>query len=266
MKEKMSLEQIKTFWTEQAQLHGASPAASWSDQCVIDMEIREVLARLTDGDRVLDVGCANGYTAIQLASQKRLHIRGLDYVPEMINAARQRQRDLPAGALAGTLDFDFGDITQLPEPASHYDKVLVVRVVINLEDWARQHKGLRECVRVLKPGGTLLLSEATLQGWHRMNQFRTEWGLSEIPMPGFNHYLDEAKVVAAVAPELTLVELVNFASTYYVGTRVLKPLLAQVLGGTVNPAKPDMEWNRWFAQLPASGDYGVQKLFVFRKR
>jgi hypothetical protein len=26
-----------------------------------------------------------------------------------------------------------------------------------------------------------------------------------------------------------------------------------------------MEWNRWFAQLPAWGDYGTQKLFVFRK-
>lgn len=28
---------------------------------------------------------------------------------------------------------------------------------------------------------------------------------------------------------------------------------------------PNMEWNRWFAQLPSWGDYGTQKLFVFRK-
>ena len=26
-----------------------------------------------------------------------------------------------------------------------------------------------------------------------------------------------------------------------------------------------MEWNRWFAQLPAAGDYGTQKLMIFRK-
>jgi hypothetical protein len=63
-----------------------------------------------------------------------------------------------------------------------------------------------------------------------------------------------------------LLELVNFASTYYVGTRVLKPLLNQALGGLVDVADPKMEWNRWFAQLPAAGDYGTQKLFVFQKK
>jgi hypothetical protein len=61
-------------------------------------------------------------------------------------------------------------------------------------------------------------------------------------------------------------DIVNFASTYYVGTRVLKPLLNQALGSVVDVANPNMEWNRWFSQLPASGDYGTQKLFVFRKR
>jgi len=56
------------------------------------------------------------------------------------------------------------------------------------------------------------------------------------------------------------------SQAYYLGTRVLKPLLAQALGATVDVANPDMEWNRWFARLPAFGDYGTQKLFVFRKR
>jgi hypothetical protein len=31
-------------------------------------------------------------------------------------------------------------------------------------------------------------------------------------------------------------------------------------------ANPDMELKRWAAQLPAWGDYGTQKLFVFEKR
>jgi hypothetical protein len=73
-------------------------------------------------------------------------------------------------------------------------------------------------------------------------------------------------VIEALSPHLELVELVNFASTYYVGTRVLKPLLSQALGGSVDFRDPGMEWNRWFSQLPAWGDYGTQKLFVFRKR
>src|SRR5262245_19382719 len=98
---------------------------------VIEMEIREILKWLSDGDRVLDIGCANGYSTIQLASQKRIHIRGLDYIPEMIRQANSRLSSL-TDKLAGTLEFDIGDITALSEPTETYDKVIVIRVVINL--------------------------------------------------------------------------------------------------------------------------------------
>jgi ubiquinone/menaquinone biosynthesis C-methylase UbiE len=232
---------------------------------VIEMEIRNILQRLEDNDRVLDVGCANGYSTVQFASQRRVNIRGVDYIPEMIEQARQRLQGF-ADKLLGKVEFEMGDITGLNEPNDSYDKVVVIRVIINLGHWSRQLKGLRECARVLKPGGTLLLSEATMQGWRKLNAFRREWGLFDIPMPPFNQYVDQDQVIEAMSPELHLAELVNFASTYYVGTRVLKPLLIQALGEKINVADPNMYWNNWFAQLPAWGDYGTQKLFVFRKK
>ena len=182
----------------------------------------------------------------------------------MIEQARTRLRHVPEAA-RGDVSFEVGDITALDEPDAAYDKVVVIRVVINLAGWDQQLQAVRECARVLKPGGLLLLSEATVQGWQKLNQFRREWSLPDIPMPPFNRYLDQEQLIEAVAPELHLRELVNFASTYYVGTRVLKPLLIQALGLPINVADPGMEWNRWFAQLPSWGDYGTQKLFVFEK-
>jgi ubiquinone/menaquinone biosynthesis C-methylase UbiE len=264
MSERFKPDQIRDFWQQQAVQHGQSPAASWSDFNVIEMEIKEISKYLDDNQSVLDVGCANGYSTVHFAAHKRVQIRGIDYIPEMIEQAKARlqgiQRDL-----AGSVEFDVGDITALKEQTNAYDRVIVIRVVINLGDWNTQLKGLHECARVLKPGGLLLLSEATVQGWKRLNTFRREWGLGEIPMPPFNLYLDQDQVHQAVAPQLELVELLDFASTYYVGTRVLKPLLDQALGGRVNVADPSMDWNRWFSHLPAWGDYGTQKLFVFRK-
>jgi SAM-dependent methyltransferase len=127
-------------------------------------------------------------------------------------------------------------------------------------------EGLRECARVVKPGGTLLVSEATVQGWRKLNKFRQEWGLPDIPMPPFNRYIDEDQLVEELPSDLRLLRIVNFASSYYVGTRVLKPLLSKALGGAVNPADPEMEWNRWFSLLPPAGDYGTQKLFIFQKQ
>jgi len=265
MPAKLDLEQIRTFWTEQAREHGQAPSASWSDRMVIEMEIREILKHLSEGDRILDVGCANGFSTVQIAAQLKVHVRGIDYIPEMIEQARCRLLGFP-GRLEGTVEFAQGDVMALAEPPEAYDKVVAVRVIINLGDWPQQLKGLQECARVLKPGGTFLLSEATVQGWERLNRFRGEWRLPQIPMPAFNQYLDEDKVIDTVSKDLKLLELVNFASTYYVGTRVLKPLLNQALGNMVDVADPDMEWNRWFSQLPAWGDYGTQKLFVFQKR
>ena len=265
MSGRMSLDEIRRFWTEQAAQHGTSHAASWTDHPVMDLEVRAILARLADGDRVLDVGCANGFSTIQLASQRRLSLRGLDYIPGMIEQARARLAEMQ-GRLASDVEFGVGDITALTEADASFDKVVVIRVVINLGDWSAQLRALRECARVLRPGGLLLLSEATLQGWRALNSFRAEWGLPEIPMPTFNSYLDEERVVAETAGELELVGIENFASTYFVLTRVVKPLLAGATGAPVGIADPAAHWNRWAAQLPAWGDYGTQKLFVFRRR
>ena len=265
MSERWSLERIRAFWAEQAVLHGASPKASWSDVHAIELEIQNIEGFLEEGDRVLDVGCASGWSTVRWAAARNATVRGLDYVPEMVEQARARAAALAPG-LAGVVEFAVGDATALDEPDGSWNKVVATRVIINLGDWERQRRALRECARVVAPGGLLLLSEATLQGWRRLNAMRAEWGLAEIPMPPFNAYLDQEAVVAELAPSMELLELRDFASSYYVGTRVLKPLLARALGGAVDPAAPEMEWNRWCAALPAAGDYGVQKLFVFQKR
>ncbi len=264
MTARMTPEEVRDFWTKQALEHGDAPTASWSDIRVIEMEIREIGSRIDDGDSVLDVGCANGFSTVQLAAAKAIDITGIDLIPEMIARAQDR---LPAleGKLAGSVAFDVGDAMSLPFEDGRFDKVVAARVVINLGEWTRQLTGLRESLRVLKPRGVLLLSEASLQGWQKMNAMRAEWGLVEIPMPGFNSYIDEERLVSDLAGVAELEALVNFSSTYYVATSVVKPLLAKVADTEVDVADPLAEWNRWASMLPAAGDYGTQKLFVLRK-
>jgi 2-polyprenyl-3-methyl-5-hydroxy-6-metoxy-1,4-benzoquinol methylase len=265
MTESLTLTQIEEHWHAQVKAHGQSPAASWSDTQVIELEIAALLKRINDGERVLDVGCANGYTTLALAAQRQITIRGIDFVPAMIEQARRRA-EKRKGQLAGQVEFAVGNAVNLEEPEGVYDCVTCVRMMINLGAWENQARGLSECARVLRPGGTLLLSEATLQGWRRLNDFRREWQLPDIAMPPFNNYLDRDQVIRTQATHgLELADVVHFASSYYVGTRVLKPLLIRALGLPIDAAEPNMEWNRWFAQLPAAGDYGTQELLVFRK-
>ena len=261
----MKADEIRGHWEAQASTYGEAPDASWSDIRVMELEVDEIARRLPEPGRVLDVGCANGWSTIQFAVRREIDVRGLDYVSQMVESARGQLEHVREG-LRGTVEFDLGDMLNLREADASYDAVVSIRVVINLGDWEEQARGLSECVRVLKPGGVFLLSEATLQGWRRLNALRREWGLADIAMPEFNNYLDEEKVVAELREDCVLEELVNFASTYFVGTRVLKPLLAQATGAPLDAADPRSELNRWFASLPAWGDYGTQKLFAFRKR
>lgn len=260
---KLTAEEIREYWAKQARTHGLSVKASWSDQMAVELEVAEILKHLSDGQVVLDAGCANGHSTIRFARERALRIRGVDQVPDMIEQAQTRLRD---EQLQSEVSFALGDITALREPAAAYDRVVVIRVLINLPDEDRQRTALAECAHVLRPGGLLLLSEATLQGWRQMNSLRREWRLPDIPEPDFNRYVDEARIAELAGPSLALREVSNFSSTYYVGTRVLKPLLATALGLDLDVADPDAEWNRWCASLPAWGDYGTQKLFIFEKR
>ena len=254
--------EVRDYWKRQAQTHGQSVAASWADQMAVELEIAEVLRHLVDGQVVLDAGCANGYSTVRYAQERQLQITGLDYIPEMVKQARERW----AGATASSsVSFDVGDITDLPSDPDSFDRVVVTRVLINLGGEDGQRRALAECARVLKPGGMLILCEATIQGWRRLNALRNEWQLPDIPMPNFNNYVDQDLIGTLAPPDLTLTRVIDFASTYFVGTRVLKPLLAQAVGIEIDLVDPNAEWNRWFASLPPWGDYGTQKCFLFQK-
>lgn len=265
MSEGMSFEEIRGYWTAQAEEHGQSQAASWSDIHAIELEIRVISGYLSDGDRVLDVGCANGYSTAQYARAKSVNVLGIDYIPEMIRHAQARAATLGKENLRGKVAFEVGTIFDLSRFENQYDKTILTRVVINLGEWEQQREALRQCALTLKRDGILIMSEATLQGWTNMNLLRKEWELEEIPMPPFNNYIDERLVAGAVL-ELELCDIVNFSSTYFVGTRVLKPLMAAAQGRHELAKNPEMHWNRLFAQMPAWGDYGTQKLFIMKRR
>ena len=262
---KLNEDEICDYWLNQATNFGEDHRASWTDVYAINLEIAEISRRLRNDTRVIDIGCANGFSTINYARRFKIDIKGVDYIPEMIAAANDRLATQTA-ELTGAIAFGTGDITALDEPNGYYDTAIVTRVIINLAQREKQIAAIREAARVIKTGGTLLLSEATREGLQRLNSFRLEWGLQPIPEPPFNKYVDEELARAAAPDLLDLEEVSNFASTYFVGTRVLKPLLAEAIGNRIDPARAEMEWNRFFSLLPAAGDYGTQKLFVFRRK
>lgn len=93
--------------------------------------------------RFLDVGCGTGDVAISMGWNREYD----EYVGLDID------RDAVADAQAKGLDARRYDVTEgLPFPANHFDRIVAKAVLEHLPDPTAV---LRECYRVLKPGGTL---------------------------------------------------------------------------------------------------------------
>jgi ubiquinone/menaquinone biosynthesis C-methylase UbiE len=103
---------------------------------------------------LLDVGCGGGQSAIRLKElYPYLQLTGIDLSPDQIKRARQRtqQKEL-------TIKFEVADAQSLPYPDASFD---IVYSFGSAKHWPDPLMGFGECWRVLKPGGELLVADAT---------------------------------------------------------------------------------------------------------
>ncbi|MFC1699103.1 class I SAM-dependent methyltransferase [Candidatus Omnitrophota bacterium] len=252
---------IKDYYEQKVKAHQGRAQSSMPDAILIDKEVGLIASYIKSSDRVLDAGCANGYSTMKYAEVKKCRILGIDYSAGMIKNAK-KENSKKKGKIKGSVEFAVGDVTRLAEKDAQFDKVTSKRCIINLPSWPLQKQGLGELIRVLKKGGELLLSEASEQGWQNMNRLRAEFGLEEVPQPWFNLYLNDQTLCRFMEQRgLKKMEILNFSSTYYIGSRVIQPF---VIGKGKQP-RYDSEINRLFSQLPDYGDYGTQKFYRFKK-
>jgi SAM-dependent methyltransferase len=120
--------------------------------------VAEALVQSADphaGQRVLDVACGNGNTALVLA-RRYCRVTGLDFVPALLERGRARAR-----AEGTEIRFVEGDAQALPFADGEFDFVFSSFGVMFAPDQAR---AAAELCRVCRPGGTIALASWIPEG------------------------------------------------------------------------------------------------------
>lgn len=108
---------------------------------------------------ILDVGCGGGKTIATLAAMaSEGTVYGIDYSAESVAASRRT--NLPA-IQAGRVDVRQGTVSHLPYPDGTFD---VVTAIETHYYWPHLVADMREVLRVLKPGGRLVVIAETYKG------------------------------------------------------------------------------------------------------
>ena len=124
------------------------------------------LLGISEGDRILEVGCGHGATlgeVVERASNTR--VTGLDFSQVMVNVARERNDRLIA---EGRVKIELGDSASLRYGNESFEKVFSVHT---LYFWSEPEQHLREICRVLVPGGRLVLGFRSGEDQGTVSQF-----------------------------------------------------------------------------------------------
>jgi demethylmenaquinone methyltransferase/2-methoxy-6-polyprenyl-1,4-benzoquinol methylase len=131
-------------------------------------------AQVGPGDRVLDVATGTGDLAIELSHRvgPTGTVVGSDFSEGMLERARVK---------APQLTWEWADVRELPYPDASFDAVTVGFGARNFGDL---DAGLREMVRVVRPGGRVVVLEITTPTKPPLSTFFRVWFDHVVPLLG----------------------------------------------------------------------------------
>jgi ubiquinone/menaquinone biosynthesis C-methylase UbiE len=256
------MQDIREYWDGRAIEAAGAPSATTNDVYLRDLEstvIIEQLKFILQGSdrRVLDVGCGDGQTTINLAGHfPNASFLGVDISSEMIASAKKKASQSIAGL---KMDFTVGDARFLRDTVGNakFDIILTNRCLINIVDRNQQYVALKQVAECLCPSGFYFGTENFLGGQRNLNEMRKSIALPEIAIRWHNLYFDEQEFQNQARSVFRSVELINFSSAYYFVTRCLYSALCKQENLPVDYKHP---LHRVALKVPTFGDFSPIKL------
>jgi len=250
---------MMAFWTERAQTFKSDPRANTNDIWLREVEIEAVSAVIHRNPvkRIMDFGCANGYTTIRIAKQHpSCEFLGLDINHEMISVAQ----DLAKNEKCENVSFLHADILD-NAPEGQFDFIFAIRVFQNIESLTMQKQVFEKMWQMIVPGGLFYFIESYAEGYAVLNRDRQRLGLPVLPIhPHLTLLTDEFDKY--VQSKMHLVEQGWPSSSYYLITRLLYSYIAMKDGEPIDYNHPI---HQVASLIPQIGPYGPQRSGLYQK-
>ena len=254
---KFTIQQIQHLYASEAANHGTKGTSTIQDIRTRNLEVKAITSFIKDGQKVLEVGCGNGYVALQLVHEFDIDLAAMDFSPELIAQAKSQ----PVAGTRGKVTFSVGDILAL-DAREAFDLIFSVRCLQNLMSWNDQKVALANIARALRPGSEYIMEESFWTGLNNLNEARGELGLEAISESWHNVFFHEQETKEFMASVgCVYVDQVPFLSGYYFGSRVLLPALMPKDKKVTSASR----LNDYFVHLPLGGDFCPMKILRFRR-
>ncbi|UCH90237.1 MAG: class I SAM-dependent methyltransferase [Thermoplasmata archaeon] len=120
-------------------------------------ETVEFLKTVPPGSTILDLGVGNGRNAVH-AVKNNQNVVGVDIAGNMLALARSKFINIPGEKTLGSAEFVQADFEKLPIKPDTFDAVICVASLHHIPSGEGRLQVVSELHRVLKPGGTALVS------------------------------------------------------------------------------------------------------------
>jgi len=191
---------------------------SMYDKHLINLEIELIRDRIKPGSKILDAGCGEGEGTLIYSLIKDTTVHAVDFSETRLKKAGERLKDqtnvvLKKVDFLGKYDLD-----------NDYDFIVSQRFLINLMEWDLQKRVIIDLMKMLKPGGILLMLEGCNDGVNELNNFRNLYGLESIPVKWHNLFLDNSELMSMMIENNYKLVEEDGLGEYFLLTRGLRPV------------------------------------------
>lgn len=114
--------------------------------------VQKFLEETNTKSKILDMGCGNGKNMKFFIDNNRVNVYGCDACENFVSLCKSK-----------SLNVSYGNILDIPYPNDMFDNVICIAVLHHLSTKQHRIAAINELLRVVKPGGKILITVASFE-------------------------------------------------------------------------------------------------------